>query len=590
MASSSPLYVAIDVGTGSVRAALFTHTGKKLRSAERAIKTYHPRPHHYEQSTQDIWRSTVHCLRTITQELMQPCRTNDYIAAIGIDATCSLVVCQDDDERTPLRVTFEEGDSAIENTDDKPNSDDIYNVILWLDRRSMAEAAYINAMEDADVKSVVMHFGGLISPENEPPKLLWLLRHKAPIIRKGIFFDLADWLAFKLTGRFDARSSCTLACKWGWGSDDTGDGMWNTKFWRALGLDDLVERNFAKMGRHVISPGSVFGTVEVGVARELGLEGCCIVASPMIDAYAGCLWSLGVDMDDSIRKQGNELAEACSRLNMVCGTSTCFLQMNPDSLFVSGVWGPFRDAIMHGFHVTEGGQSVTGKLMENVVQRHASYAGLKRRIGDTHVYDVLAEMTESIVRDGGEDPATDVHCLDYHAGNRSPIGDATLTGCLTGLTLESGEWDLAVKFRATVQALCYGARHVVEEMRKGGHDMKIITACGGVCKSRMFLTELTDCLGLPVVLSSEEDTVLLGGAILARTAHHMQDKDDSDKAMSLFKTSEEMSVLGDVILPNKKRRAYHDRKYRVYREMHADYVKYRRIMHDSPTAKELKSK
>lgn len=120
--------------------------------------------------------------------------------------------------------------------------------------------------------------------------------------------------------------------------------------------------------------------------------------------------------------------------------------------------------------------------------------------------DFLAEMNESILRDGRKDPAPDMNCFDNHAGNRSPIVDETLTWFITGITLELGKWDLAMKFLATLKELCFGALRIVKEMRKSGYDMKIVTACGGVRKSRMFLTEsFTGCTGLSEILSSEEE-------------------------------------------------------------------------------------
>lgn len=563
--NGQPVYLAIDIGTGSVRVGLFTTNGEKLAYDAKPISTRNPRPDYYEQSTQDIWRSTIHCIKSVIKGLQEE-NSDKYVAAIGIDATCSLVACKDDEALSPLSVSAHDVNDSNDALEHDDQNDDVYNVMLWLDRRAINEAAEINEMKDEAVKSVVSHFGGIISPENEPPKLLWLARHRGCVIREGIFFDLADWLAVALTGRRDARSSCTTACKWGWGATERG--KWNGDFWRALDLEPLTADGFKKIGTNIIYAGCSIGSIQANVAEMLGLPYSCVVAAPMVDAYAGCLWSLGVNVSDE---------DATQRLNMVCGTSTCFLQLSREPLFVKGVWGPFADAILRGMHVTEGGQSVTGKLLEHTVRQHAGYNTLCNTVGVNGVYDALAEKTNALLAETGIDPTTHVHCLDYHAGNRSPLADPTLKGCFVGLTLATDPTDLATVFRATVQALCYGARHVVDAMRQAGHDMRVIAACGGLCKSRLFLTELADCLSMPVLLCKEGDTVLLGGAILAKLAHSIGE-DDSNCVDSMVECAQAMSTTGEMIKPNRKRLDFHTRKYSVYRKMYDHYLEYRSIM------------
>lgn len=53
-------YVGIDVGTGSVRAALVDQRGILLAFAERPIKKWEPQFNHHEQSSEDIWAACCH--------------------------------------------------------------------------------------------------------------------------------------------------------------------------------------------------------------------------------------------------------------------------------------------------------------------------------------------------------------------------------------------------------------------------------------------------------------------------------------------------------------------------------------------------
>ena len=65
---------------------------------------------------------------------------------------------------------------------------------------------------------------------------------------------------------------------------------WNPSFWRRIGLGDLADEGFARIGTTVLSPGEAVGaglTKEVG--RELGLPTGTPVATAIIDAHAGGL-------------------------------------------------------------------------------------------------------------------------------------------------------------------------------------------------------------------------------------------------------------------------------------------------------------
>lgn len=56
-------FVGIDVGTGSVRAALITHEGKTINIANHPTDTYNPRQEFYEQSSNNIWDSVCRVVK-----------------------------------------------------------------------------------------------------------------------------------------------------------------------------------------------------------------------------------------------------------------------------------------------------------------------------------------------------------------------------------------------------------------------------------------------------------------------------------------------------------------------------------------------
>ena len=109
----------------------------------------------------------------------------------------------------------------------------------------------------------------------------------------------------------------------------------------------------------------------------------------------------------------------------------------------------------------------------------------------------------------------DLHVLPYFHGNRSPRADPTLRGAVAGLKLSDSIDDLALLYLATVQAIAYGTRHIVEAMnaageKNGGGRIADLLACGGGTKNPVFVREHADAAGCRVVLPREPEAVLLG--------------------------------------------------------------------------------
>ena len=127
-----------------------------------------------------------------------------------------------------------------------PDYDSDRNVILWLDHRPVKETDVVNATEH----NLLRYVGGRMSIEMEIPKVLWLKNNMPKeLFDQCKFYDLPDALTHIATGS-DKRSFCSAVCKQGYvpvGVDGSVKG-WQEDFLSEIGLKDLTEDNFKRMG------------------------------------------------------------------------------------------------------------------------------------------------------------------------------------------------------------------------------------------------------------------------------------------------------------------------------------------------------
>ncbi|EER44792.1 ribitol kinase [Histoplasma capsulatum H143] len=459
-------YIGIDVGTGSARACIIDNKGDIVGLASENIGLWQPQQGYYEQSTTDIWRCIcISVQRAISQHNINPAS----IRGIGFDATCSLAVFSHDDDE-PVSVTG-------------PKFDTDRNVILWLDHRPIEETEKINAT----AHNLLRYVGGKMSIEMEIPKVLWLKNNMPKeLFDRCKFYDLTDALTHLATGN-EKRSFCSVVCKQGYvpvGVDGSVKG-WQPDFLNEIGLEELTEDNFKRIGGvngqngEYLSAGELVGTLCDKAASELGLPTGIAVGSGVIDAYAGWIGTVGAKVQlgsDQLSSEAakNDRSQAFSRLAAVAGTSTCHLAMSPNPVFVPGVWGPYRDTIIPGFWMAEGGQSATGELLKHVIETHPAFnqALSVSESYHTNIYDYLNEHLKEMAADS---QVPSIAYLGRHFffygdlfGNRSPIADPTMSGSVIGLSSDKSVSGLALYYYATLEFIALQTKQIIETMNKAG--------------------------------------------------------------------------------------------------------------------------
>src|SRR3712207_5033977 len=111
---SEPLFLGVDVGTQSLRGALFTRWGEQLAIASSPLKTTFPRPTWAEQDPHGWWEALC---RVVPGCLAAAGVDASHVAALALDAMSSTVLAVDA-EGKPLRPA-----------------------IMWMDTRAHIQAA-----------------------------------------------------------------------------------------------------------------------------------------------------------------------------------------------------------------------------------------------------------------------------------------------------------------------------------------------------------------------------------------------------------------------------------------------------------------
>lgn len=232
--------LAIDAGTGSCRAVLFTEAGEQVGVAQREW-THHESPGVPGGQDFDVragWQSIAGC---VAQVLHDSGVTGAQVAAVAATSMREGMVVYDRDGQESWAC---------------PN----------VDSRSAAEAAEL--ISEGAAAKIYAEAGDWVSI-TAPARLRWLARHRPGILRgAGSMGMLSDWIIYRLTGVHVTEPSCGSSS----GMFALADRTWSPSIAEIAGLPVSVLPP-------VVDPGTVVGEVTGAAAEETGLRpGTTVVA------------------------------------------------------------------------------------------------------------------------------------------------------------------------------------------------------------------------------------------------------------------------------------------------------------------------
>ncbi|MGA0606775.1 glycerol kinase GlpK [Phenylobacterium sp. VNQ135] len=448
---ADPLILALDQGTTSTRAILFTPDGRALAEAGRPLKQHYPRDGWVEHDAEEIFQASVAVLReAVEQAGADPAA----IAAIGITNQRETAVIWD--RRTG-----------------KP----IHNAIVWQDRRT--EPACLRLRDRGCEPKVAELTGLLLDPYFSGTKFAWLLDHvsgaREAAGRGELLAGTIDsWVIWRLTGGRVHATDATNASRTL--LFDIGRGAWSPELSELLDVPlsllpevrdcagDYGETEPALLGRAIPIRG-------VAGDQQSALMGQgCIRPGEMKATYGtGCFMLINTG-ETRAPSRSRLLTTVAARLD---GRTTYALE---GAIFIAGAaiqW------IEEGLGV-EGGPQAVEALAASARPDHGvtlvpAFTGLGAPWWDANARGALFGLT----RDAG----------------RAEIAQAAFDAC-------------ALQTRDLVEAM----RADAPDAFAGPVELRID---GGMSKSAWFSQRLADLTGIQVCRATYRETTALGAALFA---------------------------------------------------------------------------
>ncbi|KAI9489138.1 glycerol kinase [Zychaea mexicana] len=356
---------------------------------------------------------------------------------------------------------------------DRETGEPLYNAIVWGDTRTKHVVKQLKAKQ-FDVQSIC---GLPIHNYFSAVKLHWLMSKvkdvKEAIDNKRAMFGTVDsWLIWNLTGGIHVTDTTNAS--------RTMLMNLKTRQWDK----DLL--NFFEIPEHIlpkiVSSSEHYGDIVSGPLEDMPLMGC------LGDQQAAFVGQKCFSVGEAKNTYGTG---AFMLLNV--GSEPAFSK----SGLLATVGYQFGDRVAYAL---EGSISVAG----------AAVSWLRDNLGIIKHAREVDELASKVEDTGG------VMFVTAFSGLFAPYWRDDARGTLVGLTQYTNKCHIA---RATLEAVCYSTRAILDAMKEDGDvTLKILRADGGMSSSDICMQTQANTLGIPVERPAMRETTALGAAFAAGLA------------------------------------------------------------------------
>lgn len=451
------LFLGVDAGTTALKVGLFDENGSALAVSSEEYSLVTPSADWVEINAEKYWLALTRATRRVIGSV--PARANE-IVALAISSQGETTIAVDEQGRA------------------------LYPALVWLDNRARAQAERLSAHFDR--RDVYAATG---NPEIVPMwtacKILWLKENESTVFERAQkFLFVADFLLHRLTGRFVTDG--TLACSsllW----DARHNSWWDEMLaWVGISRAHLAEP---------VAPGAIVGRLTRDAANELDLPAQVAVVAGGMDQSASAVGAGNIRSGMISESTGGALTiqATLAKRNLDPNQKIPVnVHARPGTFFFVAV-------------CPTGGMSLRW-FRDHFAQEELRVAR-ERHLDSYRVLDELA---------GAIEPGCEgLTMLPHLMGAFSPEHNANARGVFAGFTLRHTK---AHFVRAILEASAFMLKRNIDVMQSLNVVAPEIFCTGGGAKSLLWLQIKADVLGQPVATLAQEDTAMLGAAILAAVA------------------------------------------------------------------------
>lgn len=449
--------MAIDAGTGSVRAIIFDEAGNQIAQAQQEWQ--HPTDPRYPGSMnfdyEHNWIMIQECIR---QALKQ--------AAIKPTALSGIAT-------TSMREGFVAYDASGQELIAFSNTD----------TRSDAEATWLKQNHPDLEREFYLKTGQTLAL-SAIPRLLWLKNHEPQIYEKIAAINmLSDWITYKLTGQLvtepsNASTSGILALK---------TRQWDQTIPEAVGIKSNI---FLP----VLESGSFVGTIDPRICDQTGLDPAIKVFTGGGDAQLGCIGVGSIHPQQAALFGGsfwqyefnttNLTFDPQARLRINCHAISQMWQFEGIAWNAGLVMRWFRDAFC---------------------QEEMAFS----KVHDLNFYDLMTPKAAQI-------PAGSYGMMTTFADVMNFIAMKHAAPTITNFQINAQKYNKFTFFRAIMEnaaLITLGHQKAITALTQ--EKLSEITFAGGSANSPLWSQIVADVLGIRVKTPRVKEATALGAALLA---------------------------------------------------------------------------
>jgi len=447
------MYLTFDVGTTSVKTALYDMNGKLLYKVINDYTLSSSQSGWYEVQPEVYWDAVVDGFREIAEK-----------SGISIREVKSISGCSQGET-----VVFLDGSGRA-----------MRPALVWYDSRARDEISELEEIiGGSDELYRVTGIQGF-DPMWSAPKILWVKKNQKKVFQNlGHIMLVEDYIVYRLTGM--PQSSASLL------STSMLVDIHGKQYWDRV-VDFLGIRKYLPP---IVEEGSVVGKLVPRIADDIGLGRDVIVVKGSMDQNTGAVGAGNIKRGVITETTGSALAigisveekDTVKNIGLPCQPHAIpglYIYM-PFAQTAGAVYKWFRDAF---------GQ-----------------AEIQSTGSPEKAFEALNQLAGSV-----EPGADGLVFLPFLAGASFPENDSFARGAFYGIALRHNKGHFA---RSILEAVGYMLRKILVIIENAGIEVTEVHSMGGGARSDLWLQIKADICGYPFVKMVEEETATLGAAILA---------------------------------------------------------------------------